>query len=87
MPKELDGENEGGGDVRGLQTPVERTAAGIASREKASLGRGGVESLAETKIRATNGIDSASTLAMVGRAIRASFSPPVVAVRLGRVRA
>ena len=40
MSKELDAENEGGGDLRGLQTPVECAAAGVASGEKASLGRG-----------------------------------------------
>ena len=50
MSKELDAENEGGGDLRGLQTSVEYAAAGIAGGEKVSLGRGGVESLAETKI-------------------------------------
>ena len=65
----------------------EGTAAGVAGGEKASLGRGGVESLAETKVREAGGIDSTSTQAMVGRAIGPSFSPPVVTVRLGRVRA
>ena len=50
MSKELDAENEGGGDLRGLQTSVECAAAGVAGGEKASLGRGGVESLTETKI-------------------------------------
>ena len=87
MSKELDAENERRGDLRGLQTPVECAAAGVAGGEKASLGRGGVESLAETKVREAGGIDSTSTLAMVGRAIGPSFSPPVVTVRLGRVRA
>ena len=50
MSKELDAENEGGGDLRALQTSVECAAASVAGGEKASLGRGGVESLTETKI-------------------------------------
>ena len=50
MSKELDEENEGGGDLRGLETTVEYAAAGVAGGEKASLGRRGVESLAKTKI-------------------------------------
>ena len=53
----------------------------------ASFGRRGVEGFAESEISAACGIHSTSTLAMVGRAIRAFLSPPVVAFGLDRARA
>ena len=41
---EAENENEGWGDLRGLQTTVECAATGAPAWDKASLGRRGVES-------------------------------------------
>ena len=87
MSTKLDAKNERQGDVRGLKAAIEYAAAGDRGREKTSVGRWGMEGSAETEIRAASGIDSASRMAMVGRGIRASLSPTVVALGLGRVRA
>ena len=87
MPEKLDAENERQGDVRGLQTTVECAAAGDHGRETASFGGGRVESFAEPKIPEPDGVHSTSKLVMVGRAFGVSLSPPVVALKLGRVRA
>ena len=62
---------------------IECAAAGDRSREKACVGRRGVEGLTKSKIREAGGIDSASRMAMVGRGIGASLSPTVVALGLG----
>ena len=84
MPKKLDGENEGGGDLRGVQRTLECAAATTPGRETTSLGGGRVESVAERKISEADGDPTKST---IGRACGTSFSPPVVAVRLDRLRA
>ena len=62
----LDAENEGQGDLRGLETAIKYAAAGDTGREKASVGHRGVESPAESEIREACRIDSASRMAMVG---------------------
>ena len=45
MSKKLDAENEGGGDLRGLQTTIECAAARDTGREKANLGVEGWKAL------------------------------------------
>ena len=62
----LDAKNEGGGDLRGLQAAIECAAAEAGGREKASVGRRGVEGPAESEIRETCRIHSTAQLAMVG---------------------
>ena len=84
--KKLNAENERPGDVRGVQRTFECEATGDYGREKASVGRGGVEGPAESAIPESGGIHSTSKLVLVGRGLGASLSPPVVAFGLDRVR-
>ena len=58
MSKKLDAENEGEGDLRGLQTAIKCAAARDTGREKTSFGHRWVESPAESEADAVDEVDA-----------------------------
>ena len=85
--KGLEGENDPGGNVRGISTTPECTTATTTGGEKTSHGNQGMERASEDSLCEACRVRATQKVELIRRASGLSLSPAVVAAALGGVRA